>query len=63
MDKNLSNFITKIVYLINREYNYWLAEYSPIIPQKSITTTEEGLSENWTSIIWELILTRYQQYW
>ena len=24
-----------------KEYDYWLAEYSPIIPQKSITTNRK----------------------
>ena len=25
------------------EYDYWLVEYSPIIPQKSITTSDLGV--------------------
>ena len=45
MDKKISNFIREeyIRLILSRlglpsEYDYWLAEYSPIIPQKSITT-------------------------
>ena len=47
MDKNISNFITQKIVLwliVSRlgllsKYDYWLAEYSLIIPQKSITTS------------------------
>ena len=46
MDKNISKFMTQMVYIwiivsrlgLPSEYDYLLAEYSPIIPQKSITT-------------------------
>ena len=48
MDKKISNFIREeyIQLILSRlglpsEYDYWLAEYSPIIPQKRITTTKD----------------------
>ena len=38
---NTNVYVLRRRALVASEYDYWLAEYSPIIPQKSITTTKD----------------------